>query len=315
MWTGRHGRRVADLRRRGRQRHLRCHRLGERRPGHDRLRRREPGRRPRASPTSRSARSSSPRPPRRAAAVVANSDPVEGRGDYDFAISVNRETTSADEYPIVLVSYHIGCVEYDDQAKADAVKAFESYVISEEGQQAAADAAGSSPISADAARPGADRGRRDHGGGLIRPARPGPGRPRGRPGPSCRVEAGAPHGQFDQTERSVTTTSAPPEPPRPKRRVGDRIFAGSATGAGILILLVLAGVAAFLLIEAWPAVTAPASEHPGRRGAQRLHRAPALRHDARRGHRPRWSPPRWPSRSPSTSPTTRPAGSPPAWGT
>jgi phosphate transport system substrate-binding protein len=84
-----------------------------------------------------------------AAAVVANSDRVEGRGDHDFAINVNRTTTSADEYPIVLVSYHIGCVEYDDQAKADAVKAFESYVISEEGQAAAADAAGSSPLSAD----------------------------------------------------------------------------------------------------------------------------------------------------------------------
>jgi phosphate transport system substrate-binding protein len=87
--------------------------------------------------------------PEAAAAVVANSDRVEGRGDYDFAISVNRTTTSADEYPIVLVSYHIGCVEYDDQAKADAVKAFESYVISEEGQQAAAEAAGSSPLSAE----------------------------------------------------------------------------------------------------------------------------------------------------------------------
>ena len=84
-----------------------------------------------------------------AAAVVANSDTVEGRGDYDFAISVNRETTSADEYPIVRVSYHIGCVQYDDTAKAEAVKAFESYVISEDGQKAAADTAGSAPISAD----------------------------------------------------------------------------------------------------------------------------------------------------------------------
>jgi phosphate transport system substrate-binding protein len=62
---------------------------------------------------------------------------------------VNRTTTSADEYPIVLVSYHIGCVEYDNQAKADAMKAFEAYVISEEGQAAAAKTAGSSPISAD----------------------------------------------------------------------------------------------------------------------------------------------------------------------
>jgi len=85
-----------------------------------------------------------------AAAVVANSDTVSGRGEYDLAVDVNRTTTSADEYPIVLVSYHIGCVEYDDQAKADAVKAFESYVISEDGQKAAADNAGSSPITDDA---------------------------------------------------------------------------------------------------------------------------------------------------------------------
>ena len=84
-----------------------------------------------------------------AAAVVGNSEKVAGRGKYDFAIEVNRTTTAADEYPIVLVSYHIGCVQYTDAAKADAVKAFESYFISDEGQQAAAKAAGSSPISAD----------------------------------------------------------------------------------------------------------------------------------------------------------------------
>jgi phosphate transport system permease protein len=60
----------------------------------------------------------------------------------------------------------------------------------------------------------------------------------------------------------VTTTSAPPSPPRPKRRPGDRVFAGSATGAGILILLVLAGVAVFLVTEAWPALTADAAELP-----------------------------------------------------
>jgi phosphate transport system substrate-binding protein len=84
-----------------------------------------------------------------AAAVVANSDKVTGRGDYDFAISVNRTTTSADEYPIVLVSYHIGCLQYSDAKKGDAVKAFESYVISDEGQQAAAKTAGSAPLSSD----------------------------------------------------------------------------------------------------------------------------------------------------------------------
>jgi phosphate transport system permease protein len=60
----------------------------------------------------------------------------------------------------------------------------------------------------------------------------------------------------------VTLTSAPPAQPRPKRRPGDRIFAGTATSAGILILLVLAGVAVFLVTEAWPALTAPAADLP-----------------------------------------------------
>jgi len=88
--------------------------------------------------------------PEGAAAVVANSERVAGRGQNDLAVSVNRTTTSADEYPVVLVSYHIGCFQYADQAKADLVKAFESYVVSKEGQQAAADNAGSSPITDDA---------------------------------------------------------------------------------------------------------------------------------------------------------------------
>jgi phosphate transport system permease protein len=47
------------------------------------------------------------------------------------------------------------------------------------------------------------------------------------------------------------------------RRVGDRLFSGTATGTGILILVVLAGVAAFLVIQSIPAITAPAADLPG----------------------------------------------------
>ncbi|NEK58291.1 phosphate ABC transporter substrate-binding protein PstS [Geodermatophilus sabuli] len=83
-----------------------------------------------------------------AAAVVENSETLPGRGQYDFAIELARDTTESGSYPIVLVSYHIGCIEYDDQEKADLVRDFMGYVISEEGQQAAAEAAGSAPISA-----------------------------------------------------------------------------------------------------------------------------------------------------------------------
>jgi phosphate transport system permease protein len=67
----------------------------------------------------------------------------------------------------------------------------------------------------------------------------------------------------------VTATKAPTEPPatqRVVRRAGDRIFAGSARGSGIFILLVLAGVAAFLISEAIPALTAPAEDIPGGEG-------------------------------------------------
>jgi phosphate transport system permease protein len=67
----------------------------------------------------------------------------------------------------------------------------------------------------------------------------------------------------------VIATKAPTEPPskqRSVRRPGDRIFAGSAKGSGIFILLVLAGVAAFLISEAIPALTAPAEDIPGGEG-------------------------------------------------
>jgi phosphate transport system substrate-binding protein len=85
--------------------------------------------------------------PEAAAAVVEGSELVSGRGEFDFAYDINRETTESGEYPIVLVSYHVGCVEYEDAETADLVKAFMDYVISEDGQQAASDAAGSAPIS------------------------------------------------------------------------------------------------------------------------------------------------------------------------
>jgi phosphate transport system permease protein len=50
------------------------------------------------------------------------------------------------------------------------------------------------------------------------------------------------------------------------RRAGDKIFSGAATGAAVLILAVLAGVAVFLLVEAWPAVTADSKEISGGHG-------------------------------------------------
>jgi phosphate transport system permease protein len=73
---------------------------------------------------------------------------------------------------------------------------------------------------------------------------------------------------------STDTTSGPAPagaPPtaattKPVVQPGDRIFSGLARGAGILILVVLAGVALFLLVEAFPALIAPADDIPGGSG-------------------------------------------------
>ncbi|MDT0441929.1 phosphate ABC transporter permease subunit PstC [Streptomyces johnsoniae] len=58
------------------------------------------------------------------------------------------------------------------------------------------------------------------------------------------------------TTTSTRTRGAP-------QRLGDRVFSGASTGAGVLILVILAGVAAFLVAEAWPALWADSSEIPG----------------------------------------------------
>ena len=83
----------------------------------------------------------------------------EGRAAGDLSIDVDRTTTEAGAYPLILISYQIVCQKYDNASEAELVKAFETYVVSAEGQDAAAQAAGSAPLS-DALRgegPGLDR--------------------------------------------------------------------------------------------------------------------------------------------------------------
>ena len=85
--------------------------------------------------------------PEAAAAVVANSPRVEGRPEGSLALELARDTTESGNYPIVLVSYQLACKTYEDSAQGELVRSFLDYVASEEGQQAAQEAAGSAPIS------------------------------------------------------------------------------------------------------------------------------------------------------------------------
>ena len=85
--------------------------------------------------------------PEAAGRIVDSSERTGGQSEFDFAIEVNRTPDSADTYPIALVSYHIVCLQYDSQETVDLVKAFMTYVGSDEGQAASAESAGSAPIS------------------------------------------------------------------------------------------------------------------------------------------------------------------------
>lgn len=82
-----------------------------------------------------------------AAKAVEASPLEEGREEGDIAVEIDRKQTDSGVYPLVLVSYLITCDTYEDQATADLVKGYASYVISEDGQKAAEEAAGSAPLT------------------------------------------------------------------------------------------------------------------------------------------------------------------------
>ncbi|MFT3860435.1 phosphate ABC transporter substrate-binding protein PstS [Micropruina sp.] len=79
------------------------------------------------------------------AKILDESSLVAGRPENDLALKLNR--LSKDAYPAVLVSYALVCQTYKDSAAADLVKGFIGYAASAEGQKAAAEAAGSAPLS------------------------------------------------------------------------------------------------------------------------------------------------------------------------
>jgi phosphate transport system substrate-binding protein len=85
--------------------------------------------------------------PEAAAKVVELSKETDDPGAHVFTYDLDRTTTEAGAYPIVLVSYAMACTKYDDPAQGALVKGYLGYVISAEGQEAAAKNAGSAPIS------------------------------------------------------------------------------------------------------------------------------------------------------------------------
>lgn len=88
-----------------------------------------------------------PYSPEAAAAIADHSPMEEGRKDTDLALKLDRKSKEKGVYPIVLVSYLVGCTQYESADNAKLVKEYFKYVVSEEGQKTAAEAAGNAPIS------------------------------------------------------------------------------------------------------------------------------------------------------------------------
>jgi phosphate transport system substrate-binding protein len=82
-----------------------------------------------------------------AAAIVDASSVESGREPGDLAIQLDRATGAEGAYPIVLISYLIGCSEYRDPQQAVLVKSYFNFVLSDAAQEHAHEFAGSAPIS------------------------------------------------------------------------------------------------------------------------------------------------------------------------
>jgi phosphate transport system substrate-binding protein len=88
--------------------------------------------------------------PEAAAKILEESPEAKdlAKSPYMFPFELDRKTESQGTYPIVLVSYLIGCTKYDSSGEAAIVKGYFEYVVSSEGQEIAAENAGSAPLSA-----------------------------------------------------------------------------------------------------------------------------------------------------------------------
>lgn len=89
--------------------------------------------------------------PEGAAKTVSVSPVVEGRDDTDIAVDVDRNTTEAGAYPVILLSYLLACETYDDAAEAANVKGYLEFIVSDEGQAASSDFAGSAKLAPETA--------------------------------------------------------------------------------------------------------------------------------------------------------------------
>jgi phosphate transport system substrate-binding protein len=85
-----------------------------------------------------------------AAAKILEESPEDrelAKDEFMFPFKLDRKTETSGTYPIVLVSYLLACTKYGSPDEANVVKDYLTYATSPEGQKAAAENAGSAPLS------------------------------------------------------------------------------------------------------------------------------------------------------------------------
>ncbi|GAA3654184.1 phosphate ABC transporter substrate-binding protein PstS [Nocardioides ginsengisoli] len=94
--------------------------------------------------------------PEGAAKTVAVSPVVSGREATDIAVDVDRTTAEAGAYPVILLSYLIGCKTYTDKAEAANVKGYFEFIVSDAGQAESSSFAGSAKLAPETAKKAQD---------------------------------------------------------------------------------------------------------------------------------------------------------------
>jgi phosphate transport system substrate-binding protein len=84
-----------------------------------------------------------------AAAAYANAKPLDGRDPKtSMAVTVDRTSTDSATYPLILVSYIIGCQQYADATNVELLKGYLNYIVSAAGQTVSA-GVGAAPLTAE----------------------------------------------------------------------------------------------------------------------------------------------------------------------
>ncbi|MDN5717191.1 MAG: phosphate ABC transporter substrate-binding protein PstS [Janibacter sp.] len=94
--------------------------------------------------------------PAAAAKILESAERTDASSTTNYAVKLDRGNAGEGVYPVVLVSYAVACTDYEDKEVANTVKSYLEYAISEDGQKASTDAAGSAPLSEAATKAATD---------------------------------------------------------------------------------------------------------------------------------------------------------------